>query len=620
MGSMGAMGNIGSKGIAKQKFSVVVKRIWKMAAPYWSQSEEKWGSIILLAVNVFMMVFNTAFVGVRMTEWNAEWMNAFTQKNPQLWMQQIWVFIVVGVSSTAANVFNAYISQWIALRWRRWMTARYLRLWMEDNNHYKMQLTGSETDNPDQRITEDITGFITNTWTYTFLFVQNLLSLFTYTVILWNLSASVPLVFGTTGGFDGHGDYSFPGHFIFIAIVWVLITTGVTHWLGKPMTRLTFDQQMYDANFRFSLVRFRENSEQIALLGGEPTEHTRLMKIFGDSIRNSFRIQGRTMKMGWGSAVLAYGDMLMFTILLGPAYFYYGAIPDYGTFTMITMSFMNVTNGLKWFQTYYTPLAQYIAIIERLYAFNDNYEKSKAIEKDSKLKISVDADELEIKDLDVFLPYGKKQISAEHIEFKQGDKVLIKGRTGAGKTTLFRVLSGIWPYATGSVRLPKDKRVIVLPQRPYFPIGSLEEAVSYPEPAGTYSREAIKQALVDVGMGQLTERLDEVSHWNMMLSGGEQQRIGVARAMLYKPDYVFFDEATASMDEPSEEELYTMLLQRMKDVTIISIGHRSSLQKFHTRLLFAESDNQPIPTYHFEEQDIAMAAKYFAEEELEIRS
>lgn len=568
-------------GMKKQKFGVVVKRIWKMAAPYWTKSDEKWASIALLVANFVLMIITT-LAGRRMVIWNRDWLNAFNNRDALMWVQQIWVFLVVGLAMTFTSTFNTYISSWIQVRWKRWMTGHYLKLWMDNGNHYKMQLTGSETDNPDQRISEDINLFITNTWTYTFSFVQNLLTFGTYILMLWDLSSTIPLIlFGK--------DWSFPGYFIVIAIIWSLISTLITHWIGKPLSRLTYNQQMYDANFRFSLVRVRECSEQIALLKGEDVEHTKLMGIFGDSILNTFRTMGRTMKFNFTTLSLSYVDAMMFTLLLGPAYFYYGAMDGYGTLMQVASAFQNVTNGFKWFQTSYAGLATYVAVIDRIYSFNDNYERTEKVISESKLRFDVNRDnEIDVKRLDVYLPTGQKQIIARDLVIKQGEKILIKGRTGAGKTTLFRVLAGIWPYGDGDISLPADKKVIVLPQKPYFPIGTLEEAVSYPAKVGTYSREEIKAVLRDVGMPGLTERLDETAHWNMMLSGGEQQRLGIARAMLYNPDYMFFDEATASMDEKSEAELYSMLLERMKATTLISIGHRTSLEKFHEKTIVAE--------------------------------
>ncbi len=576
----------------KQNWKEVIRRIWKMAAPYWTQSDEKWGSLALLLVNISIMVLNVQ-VGVRFTIWNRDWTNAFTNHDIQLWQQNLWIFFILGMSMIFTGTFNTYITGWINIRWRRWMTARYINFWMANSNHYKMQLTGNETDNPDQRIQDDISGFLGSTWTYTFSFVQNIYTLVNYIIMLLQLSATVPLVVGKY-------DISFPGYFVVIAIIWVTITTTLTHLVGKPLARLNYNQQMYDANFRFSLVRVRECTEQIALLKGEDVEHTRLMGVFGDCVINTFKIMGRNLKFGIVSQFLAYGDAMMFSIILGPAYFFTGAIPGYGTFMQLATAFQNVVNGFKWFQNSYGGLATYVAVIDRLYAFNANYERTKDIQEKSAIKITEgDADQIDIKQLDVYLPTGFKQISAKDLVIKHGEKVLIKGKTGAGKTTLFRVLAGIWPFGAGEIVLPKDKKVIVLPQKPYFPIGTLMEAVSYPAPPDTYTREEVIQALRDVGMPQLVSRLDEVAHWNLMLSGGEQQRLGIARAMLYKPDYLFFDEATASIDEPSEEALYKMILERMKDTTIISIGHRFSLEQFHKRIVTAEQ--QPSGSFLFVE-------------------
>lgn len=583
---MAKKNNYENSGMKKQKFTVVVKRIWKMAAPYWTKSEEKWGSIALLIISLLMMVLTT-MVTRRMVIWNKDWMNAFNNRDAQLWMQQIGVFLIVGVAMVFTSVFNTYITSWIQVRWKRWMTSYYMELWLSGNTHYKMQVTGSETDNPDQRISEDIIQFITNTWTYTFSFVQNILTMGTYLVMLWDLSATIPLIIGGV-------DISFPGYFIVIAIVYAVLTTFISHVFGKQLARLNYDQQKYDANFRYALVRIRENSEQIALLNGEDVEHDSAMRIFGDSVLNTFRTMMRTLKYGIATTTLSYVDAMMFTFILGPAYFFHGAMDGYGTFMQVATAFQNVVNSFKWFYTNYAGLAVYIAVIDRLYAFNEIYEKTEAIVSESGLEIAEDGgNEIKIRELGVYLPTGKLQISARELVISQGEKVLVKGRSGAGKTTLFRVLAGIWPYADGKVSLPSDKKVMVLPQKPYFPIATLAEAVSYPAPAGTYSREKIQQALIDAGMPQLVEQLDRTAHWNMILSGGEQQRLGIARALLCAPDFLLFDEATASLDEKSEAELYSMILERMKNAAIISIGHRSSLQQYHSRIIMADHAEKP---------------------------
>lgn len=588
----------------RQTLGEVLKRIWRMASPYWIYSDERVSSWMILALNIGVMILSN-FAGVRMTAWNRDWLNAFNNRDARMWVQNIWIFLIIGGIMMFASNFNVYISSWINIRWRRWMTARYMRLWMEGGNHYRMQLTATETDNPDQRISEDINSFISNTWTYTFSFAQNLLQLATYLVLLYQMSLTIPLIlFGK--------DWSFPGYLIVIAIIWAVVQGTVVHKVGKPLSRLNYNQLKYEANFRFALVRFRENSEQIALLKGENVEHMRIMGVFGDAVVNQFRVMWRTLKLGLlngtpgmlSTGILSYVDAMLFTLILGPAFFFYNAIDGYGTVMQIAQQFQYVVNGFKWFQTWYAGLAAYVAVIDRLYAFNLNYERMlEAVEKSRLKYYETDEDQIYIKHLDVYLPTGKKQISADNLVLKAGEKVLIKGKTGAGKTTLFRVLAGIWPYGEGEIYLPKNKRVIVLPQKPYFPIGTLEEAISYPLPPNTYPREEIKQALITVGMEDFVDRLDEVGHWNMLLSGGEQQRVGIARAILFKPDYLFFDEATASMDEPSEEVLYNKLLEIMKDTTIISIGHRSSLEKFHKRIIFAEDNGDS--TFRFVELERA---------------
>ncbi|MBR3555593.1 MAG: ABC transporter ATP-binding protein/permease [Oscillospiraceae bacterium] len=568
--------------------------------PYWAYSKERWGSLILLAVNIFVMVFSTR-VGVRSTLWNRDWLTAFQTYDAQMWKQQIAVFLLIGAANTFTAQLNAYCESWLKIRWRRWMTARYVNYWLEGSAHYRMQLTGNETDNPDQRIAEDISQFINYTWLYSFSFVRNIITLVTYAAMLYDLSLTIPLMLGGK-------DWSFPGYFVVISVIWALVETVITHFSGKQLARLQYQQQMYAANYRFALVRVRECSEQIALLRGEDVEHGRLMRIFGDVVVNEFRLMGRNLFFGIIQGVLQYADSMGYTFLLGPSYFYYGAISSYGVFQQIATAFLYTVSALKWFVTNYATLAIFIAVIDRLYAFNNNYNRTQELTLNSKIKIEEgDEDQIVIKHLDVELPTGKLQISANDVVIKHGEKVLVKGRTGAGKTTVFRVISGIWPFGEGEVVLPKGKKVIVLPQKPYFPIGTLADAITYPEPSGTYSREDMVKALQLVGMADYAARLDEEGHWNMICSGGEQQRLAIARALLFKPDYMFFDEATASMDEPSEMELYTMLNEEAKDATIISIGHRSSLAQFHDRTLFAEKEPDGHylfrENYHPEDED-----------------
>ncbi|SHH48529.1 putative ATP-binding cassette transporter [Sporobacter termitidis DSM 10068] len=574
-----------------------VKQIGRLSAPYWIRSEDRAKAWLLILADVALMVL-VVMANVRYNKWFLDWTNAFMLSNYALWKQQLVLFLAIAAALTLSAGLKAYIEGWLTVSWRNWMTSRYLDDWMNNHNHYRLQITGNSTDNPDQRIQEDINLFITNFITYTLQLIQQIIMFAIFLMILWDLSSAIPLFLGGT-------DWSFPGYFIVIALVWAFLTTFIVHKVGRRLVKLNYNQQRYEADFRFSLVRVRENSEQISLLRGEDVEHESLMVRLGDVIANTFRVVSRMMKTLLWNTGLSMLNGLVISVLLGPSYFA-GSIPGgYGAIMQISQAFQTVLTAFTFFQTSYVGLATWKAVINRLSDFLDSSRHSEEILANSEINITKHAlDEIRVDRLDANLPTGQLQISAKDMVIKHGEKVLVKGKTGAGKTTLFRVIADIWPFGQGSLRMPEDKKIMVLPQQPYLPIGRLVDAICYPEPAEKYSRPAIEQALRDVDLEKFVPRLDEVAHWNHLLSGGEQQRVAVARALLYNPDYLFFDEATASMDEPSEEVLYTMLLDRMKDATIVSIGHRSSLQKFHDRTIVAEQ--QPGGTYRFVEEQAAL--------------
>jgi putative ATP-binding cassette transporter len=572
-----------------------IRQIWRLTIPYWIKSKDRWQAYLLLVASGALIAL-LVVTQVRYTTWYADWTNAFVGSNYALWKQQLILFFVIAMALTFGGTFNIYVQGWLMIKWRRWMTSQYLGNWMSNHSHYRMRLIGSPTDNPDQRIQEDINGFIGSAMMYTLTFIQNVAMLSTFWVILWHLSSTIPLMIGGK-------NLAFPGYFIVVSLVWAVITTATVHKFGKQLVKLNYNQQMFEADFRFSMARVREYSEQISLLKGEEVEHTNVMGRFSNVIANTFRLMSRNLKMGMWNTGLSMFMGVIISLLLGPAYFA-GKIPGgYGAIMQISYAFALVTGTFTYFQTSYAGLAAWKATSNRLTDFLENARKSEEIWGKSEISIKEHKkDDIEVKNLDINLPTGKLQISAKDIVINHGDKVLVKGKTGAGKTTLFRVLSNLWPFGKGSVSMPEGKSVMVLPQQPYFPFGTLAGAICYPDPSDKFSRSDIEKALRDVGMEKFIPRLDDIGFWNQQLSGGEQQRVSLARALLHKPDYLFFDEATASVDEPSEEVLYNMLLDRMKDSTIVSIGHRSSLEKFHIRKIVAEQQNG---NFEFVEQKVA---------------
>jgi putative ATP-binding cassette transporter len=400
-----------------------------------------------------------------------------------------------------------------------------------------------------------------------------IVSLVSFVVILWGLSEAAPLtLYGWT----------IPGYLVWAALVYAIAGTLFTHLIGRPLTALNFNQQRLEADFRFNLVRTRENSEQIALLRGEKAERERLLDRFSAVVGNWLRIMTRTKQLTFLTASYNQASVVFPFILVSPAYFA-GRI-QLGGLTQTASAFNSVQTALSFFINVYRAFAEWRAVIERLSGFEAAIAQAQAIGTTTPAIESTAADAAQIR-LDVSLPDGKPQVAADGIAFAPGEQVLVTGPSGSGKSTLFRAISGVWPFGTGKISLASDAKVMILPQRPYLPIGTLAAAVSYPAVAGTFPPERIAELLVAVGLPALAGRLDEDAHWGRMLSVGEQQRIAIARAILQAPDYLLLDEASAALDEASEAAVYTLLHERLPNAAIVSIGHRSTLAAFHKRRL-----------------------------------
>jgi putative ATP-binding cassette transporter len=457
------------------------------------------------------------------------------------------------------------------------MTQTYLRQWLNTANHYRMQLLGDTADNPDQRIADDLQMFVQNTLSIGIGLLSSIVSLCSFVVILWTLSAEAPLhLFGAS--------FTIPGYLVWAALIYAVIGTALTHLIGWPLIPLNFQQQRFEADFRFNLVRTRENSEQIAALHGEAAERERLSDRFGLIIANWIAIMNRQKKLMFFTQSYSQASVIFPYLMVSPVYFS-GAM-QLGGLMQTASAFNSVQTALSYFITAYQLIAQYQAVVQRLSGFEDAIAAGRAAALTPpviEVLPGAGAPAIGIDQLHVRLPNGEPLVNADHIEFSPGERVLVTGPSGAGKSTLFRALTGIWPFGSGRVSVPEDAKIMLLPQRPYFPVAPLAAAVSYPARAGTFDDARIAEAIAAVGLPEWASRLGEEAHWNRMLSSGEQQRLAVARALLQEPDYLFLDEATASLDEAAEAMLYRLLQERLKGTAIISIGHRSTLRAFHRR-------------------------------------
>jgi putative ATP-binding cassette transporter len=556
--------------------------IWRLAVPYF-RSEDRWPGRILLGA---VVAIELMLVGAQviLNEWYNRFYNTLQNYDWNGFWSAIAFFCVLVAVYTVLQVYQVYLNQWLQIRWRRWMTQTYLRQWLNTANHYRMQLLGDAADNPDQRIAEDIRLFIDSGAGYGIMpiglgLLKAVTTVGSFVIILWNLSESAPLaVFGVT----------LHGYLVWAALVYATFGTVVAHLIGRPLIPLNFQQQRLEADFRFNLVRTRENSEQIASLHGETAEREGHLGRFGALIGNWYALMDRQKKLLFFTQSYSQASVVFPYLMVAPAYF--SKTMQLGGLMQTGSAFSNVQDALSYFVAAYRNIAEFQAIVTRLSGFQSAVEAGRAaavtppvIEVVPRQATSQSGNGIAAEQLAVALPNGVTLVNAQAFTINPGDRVLVTGPTGAGKSTLFRAIAGIWPFGRGRITVPPDVRIMLLPQRPYFPLASLAAAITYPAVAGTYDNARLAEALTAVGLPGLVPRLREEAHWNRMLSGGEQQRLAIARALLQEPNYLFLDEATAALDEPSEAMLYRLLAERLQAATIVSIGHRSTLGAFHRR-------------------------------------
>ena len=531
---------------------------------------------------VFLIVLNQAQVGinVRLSFFGRDWFNAIQEKDQAaFWSLLYTVFLFWAAIYIASAIIEIVVQAMLTIRWRKYLTNHYVSSWLDGATHYRMSLRGGNTDNPDQRIAEDVNRFIDGgqvgqgVYSYSIILISTLSNLVSFSIILWNLSAGFTIP-GT--------DVAIPGFLFWVALVYSLIGTAITHLIGRALTKLAFERQRYEADFRFSLARLREYSEQIALLKGETTERLGAMGRFALIYDNFVRIMRLRKKLTAFTAF--YGQISPFIPYIVAAPFYFGGKITLGVMTQTAGAFGRVEAALNFFVTYYTSLAEFRSVLDRLSGFDQSIAEARALRRqESLVEPAKDHGALVMSDLSLGLPDGRTIVTDVNLSFAPHEAVLVNGPSGSGKSTLFRAISGIWPFGKGHINVPAGASVMLLPQKPYIPIGKLRDAVTYPAAAAEFDDGQIRAALEAARLKDFAPRLDEDDNWQQRMSGGEQQRLAIARALLAKPEWLFLDEATASLDEFSEAAIYKTLAEKLPTTTIVSIGHRSTLAAFHQR-------------------------------------
>ncbi|MEK6348697.1 MAG: ABC transporter ATP-binding protein/permease [Burkholderia sp.] len=558
---------------------------WSLIKPYWVSSEWKMAWTLLVAI--IAMNLAMVWISVRINAWYAGFNNALQQKDAAPVPHMLMVFSALAFASIILFVYSRYLRQLLGFRWRRWITTRALDEWFGDRAFYRIE-RDRLTDNPDQRITDDLNSLATTTLSLTLDLISTVVTLFSFIVILWTLAGSLSIPFGGS-------TVVIPGYMVWAAAIYALAGSFIMHKAGHPLVSINYQQQRVEADFRFGLIRIRENAEQIAFYDGMSLEKANALGLFERIRDNWWRLMAYTRRLNF--VLNFYGQVaIIFPIAVASPRYFAGAF-SFGILMQITNAFGTVSDSFSWFINSYGTLVEWRATVNRLREF-------KRITHASHLKETlspatehgginlhlVDSEALTTSGLRLALPDGRKLSTIGDLTIEPGARWLVRGPSGAGKSTLMRALAGLWPFGEGAIDAPVGAKMMFVPQRSYLPIGTLKAALAYPSAAERFGDDECRAVLRDAGLEEYAARLDESNHWTQVLSPGEQQRLAGARVLLHKPDYLFLDEATSALDADNEANLYGLLAARLPGAAIVSIAHRESLAAFHDHTLEIERE------------------------------
>ncbi|KVU44501.1 ABC transporter ATP-binding protein [Burkholderia ubonensis] len=549
---------------------------WSLIKPYWVSSEWKvaWGLLVTIVVINLCVVW----INVKLNQWNAQFYNALQAKNvhdfPGLLMQ----FSALAFGFIILAVYGRYLRQMLGFRWRQWLTNRFLNEWLGDRAFYRIE-RDRLADNPDQRITDDLQSFATTTLSLSLDLLSTIVTLVSFITILWSLAGALTFTLGGT-------PIAIPGYMVWAAALYAVVGSLIIQKVGHPLVSINYQQQRVEADFRFGLIRVRENAEQIAFYDGEDTENGNARNLFMRIRDNWWRVMKYTKRLTF--VLSFYGQIAIIFPLVVAAPRYFAGAFSFGVLMQISSAFNTVSDSFSWFINSYSTLVEWRATVNRLREF-------KRVMRASHLKESVspatehgginlhyvDSERLSTSSLKLALPNGDALADIGSVTIEPGSRWLVIGKSGSGKSTFMRALAGLWPFGDGAIDAPVSARMMFVPQTSYLPIGTLKAALTYPATADTYSDDACRDALRACRLEEYVDRLDETAHWTRVLSPGEQQRLAGARVLLHKPDFLFLDEATSALDTDNEARLYHLFNERLPQAAIVSIAHRESLAAYH---------------------------------------
>ena len=551
-----------------------------IAKPYWV-SEERWAARGLLAV-IIMLNLGIVWVNVGLNTWNGEFYNALQDKKFDLFKSLVLEFGGWALLFIVFTVYQQYLRQMLQIRWRRWLTEKWLDRWTSNQSFYRLAVFEKVTDNPDQRIADDIKFFVEDTLKLSIDFLSSVVSFVTFVSILWALSGALEVA-----------GISIQGYMVWVAIAYAVAGSFGAHWVGKRLAGLHVTQQRYEADFRYSLIRIRDNAEAIALYRAQGIETEGIKQRFSRVVNNWWEIMKQEKRYAWFGSF--YGQIaIIFPLVVAAPKYFSGAI-QLGGLMQIASSFGEVQKALSWFVDAYTKLADWRSYIYRLTDFSNAMS---AVEKQPKTIELVEAGEASLpihsNNLEMLAPDGRLLFNSNGLNITQGQHTIINGASGSGKSTLFRTLAGLWPFAKGRLQSAPFADSLYLPQKPYLPLGSLRACIAYPSAEAKFSDAQIIEILQVLGLEKLAQKLDAIEPWHAMLSPGEQQRLAIGRAILNQPKWLFLDEATSALSEQVELQMYELLIARIAQVTLVSIAHRASVDQFHRQKLLIDTQTKNL--------------------------
>lgn len=568
-----------------QKFTLsrqFFKDVWYLTKSYW-QSEEKKKAFWLLTC-IIALTFGVVFMLVQLNTWNNSFYSALQNYDAEKISSELIHFSWLAAIYIILAVYSYYLQQTLILHWRRWLTTRFIDIWLQNKTYYNLQMFGKDTDNPDQRISEDVRQFVEMTLGFAIGILKSLCTFISFVFILYQLSG--PLSFSFMGK-----TWTIHGYMLWASLLYSILGTYITHVVGRKLVKLNFIQQRYEADFRFSMIRLRESAESVAFYRGEAQEGKVFKNRFKLLLDNFWQLVNKQKQLVFlNSGYSQIAIIFPFVVAMNR---YLAKEVSLGGLMQVASAFGRVQDSLSYFVDMYSSIAQWQAVVMRLTYFGRHMHEVSQQAEQFHVERFATSEAVSVEQMQVNLPDDTVLLQDINFNLQPGRNVLIKGVSGSGKSTLLRALAGIWPFVTGKINLPKTEELMFIPQKPYIPLGSLREALLYPGKKAL-SDEEILYLLDLCQIGYLRDKLDLVADWSHVLSVGEQQRLAFVRAHIQEPKWLFLDEATSALDEDTEAAMYALLAERLRQTTLVSIGHRSTLNKYHELMLVIDKQTKSV--------------------------